>query len=109
MALREVFANARRHNQADLTCGYVCRLLNRLDKQRLRQCTPRRTDPTLGEQPWTTFSSGYVQRSLDQFPKQGSRTPWRLHQNYARDLLSLRYSRLDDGEMAFSNPVPVRV
>ena len=101
------YTNASWTLKADLTCEYVCRLLNRLGKQRLRQCTPRRTDPTLVEQPWTTFSSGYVQRSLDQFPKQGSRTPWRLHQNYARDLLSLRYSRLEDGEMAFSNPVPV--
>ena len=103
------YTNASWTLKADLTCEYVCRLLNRLDKKRLRQCTPRRTDPTLGEQPWTTFSSGYVQRSLDLFPKQGSRTPWRLHQNYARDLLSLRYGRLEDGEMVFTNAVPMPV
>ena len=101
------YTNASWTLKADLTSEYVCRLLNHLDRQRLRQCTPRRTDPTLGEQPWSSFSSGYVQRSLAQFPKQGSRTPWRLHQNYARDLLSLRFSRLDDGEMVFSNPAPL--
>ena len=101
------YTNASWTLKVDLTSEYVCRLLNHLDQQRLRQCTPRRTDPTLGEQPWTHFSSGYVQRSLAQFPKHGSRTPWRLHQNYARDLLSLRFSRLDDGEMVCSNPAPL--
>jgi monooxygenase len=99
------YTNASWTLKADLTCEYVCRLLNHLDKKRLRQCTPRRGDESLGEEPWSSFSSGYVQRALDQFPKQGSRRPWRLHQNYARDLLSLRFSRLEDGEMVFSNPV----
>ncbi len=43
-----------------------------------------------------------MQRSIDQFPKQGSRAPWRLHQNYARDMLSLRRDELEDGELRFS-------
>ena len=47
------------------------------------------------------FTSGYVQRSIGTFPKQGSKTPWRLHQNYAKDLLTLRYGSLDDGALEF--------
>jgi monooxygenase len=59
-------------------------------------------DPSITEEPWIDFSSGYVQRSIAKFPKQGSRTPWRLHQNYALDLLTLRYSPVEDGTMQFS-------
>ena len=98
------YTNASWTLKCDLTCLYVCRLLNHLDVKGLRQCTPRRTDPTVTETPWLDFTSGYVQRTLDQFPKQGSRAPWKLYQNYARDLLSLKFGKVEDGEMAFSNP-----
>ena len=53
--------------------------------------------------PWLDFSSGYVVRALETLPKQGDRPPWRLHQNYALDLVSLRFSALEDGVMEFSN------
>jgi hypothetical protein len=56
-------------------------------------------------QPFLDFTSGYVTRAMAKFPKQGSKAPWRLHQNYARDLLALRYGSVDDG-MVFSNPAP---
>ena len=48
-----------------------------------------------------------VQRSIDKFPKQGSKQPWKLYQNYARDLMALRYGKVDDGVMEFSNRAPV--
>jgi monooxygenase len=38
------------------------------------------------------------------FPKQGTKAPWRLDQNYALDLMNLKYSKVDDGVMEFSNP-----
>ena len=44
-------------------------------------------------------------RSLDKFPKQGVRAPWRLYQNYARDILTLRYGAIEDGALEFSNRV----
>jgi len=99
------YTNASWTLKCDLTCMYVCRLLNHLDRQGLRQCMPVRTDPSLKELPWLDFTSSYVQRAVANFPKQGSRAPWKLYQNYARDLLSLKFSRVDDGEMVFSNPV----
>ena len=34
--------------------------------------------------------------------KQGVEAPWRLHQNYARDLLLLHHGALEDGAMEFS-------
>jgi monooxygenase len=96
------YTNASWTLKCDLTCDYVCRLLNHMTKHRYDQCTPRRVDPSITEEPWINFTSGYVQRSLAKFPKQGSRAPWRLHQNYALDLLTLKYSSVEDGTMQFS-------
>jgi monooxygenase len=98
------YTNASWTLKCDLTCEYVCRLLNHMDRERLRQCTPRRRDPAINEELWIDFSSGYVQRSIAMFPKQGSKAPWRLHQNYALDILALRFGALDDNAMEFSNP-----
>jgi monooxygenase len=100
------YTNASWTLKCDLTCEYVCRLLNRMARTGMRQCTPRNNDPSIGEEPWLDFSSGYVQRSIAMFPKQGNKAPWKLHQNYARDLMNLRFATVDDGVMQFSNPAP---
>ncbi|MSP98172.1 MAG: NAD(P)/FAD-dependent oxidoreductase [Betaproteobacteria bacterium] len=97
------YTNASWTLKCDLTCEYVCRLLNHMQKHGYAQCVPRQNDPTVTEQPWNDFSSGYIVRSRDKFPKQGSKAPWKLRQNYARDLMSLRFGRIDDGVMEFSN------
>ncbi len=97
------YTNASWTLKADLSCEYVCRLLNHMDRSGLRQCTPRR-DASVEEAPLFDFTSGYIQRAADRLPKQGARAPWRLHQNYARDLMALRYGKLEDGAMEFSNP-----
>ncbi|CAA9496385.1 MAG: Monooxygenase, flavin-binding family [uncultured Sphingomonadaceae bacterium] len=94
------YTNASWTLKSDLTCEYVCRLLNHMGKRGLDLCVPRR-DPDAGETPFVDFSSGYIQRALAELPKQGAKKPWRLNQNYALDLVSLRYGRVDDGTMAF--------
>uniref|UniRef100_UPI0035CABD61 flavin-containing monooxygenase n=1 Tax=uncultured Sphingomonas sp. TaxID=158754 RepID=UPI0035CABD61 len=101
------YTNASWTLKADLTCGYVCRLLNTMRKRRVRQATPTLGKSVQVPQPFLDFSSGYVTRAMAKFPKQGSAAPWRLHQNYARDLLALRYGSVDDG-MVFSNPAPAK-
>jgi hypothetical protein len=63
---------------------------------------PRKADPTIEALPALDFSSGYVQRAIAKMPKQGSRRPWRLYQNYALDIVSLRYGKVDDGVMQYS-------
>ncbi len=98
------YTNASWTLKCDLTCEYVCRLLNHMDETGTRQCTPRQTDPSVTPEPWIDFSSGYVQRSIDKFPKQGSKAPWKLYQNYALDIVSLKFGRVEDGVMEFSNP-----
>ncbi|HEY4344707.1 MAG TPA: NAD(P)/FAD-dependent oxidoreductase [Parvibaculum sp.] len=101
------YTNASWTLKCDLTCEYVCRLLNHMDKTGTRQCTPHNADPTVTEEPWLDFSSGYVQRAIGKFPKQGSKAPWKLYQNYALDIVSLKYGKVEDGAMEFSNPKPV--
>ena len=102
------YTNASWTLKCDLTCEYVCRLLNHMERKHFLQCTPRRNDPSVTEQPWVDFSSSYIQRSIGKFPKQGSKRPWRLYQNYALDLLTLKLSAVEDGAMVFSSPPPVR-
>ncbi|MFL5297861.1 MAG: flavin-containing monooxygenase [Phenylobacterium sp.] len=102
------YTNASWTLKCDLTCEYVGRLLNHMQATGLRQATPRNTDPAMERLPWLDFSSGYVQRAMAKFPKQGSKAPWKLHQNYALDLMSLRYAKLEDGALEFSNPAPTQ-
>ena len=96
------YTNASWTLKCDLTCEYVCRLLNHMDEHGYLQCTPVNRDPSVTPEPFIDFTSGYVLRSIDQFPKQGSKSPWRLHQNYPRDILAVRFGRLEDGAMEFS-------
>jgi monooxygenase len=98
------YTNASWTLKCDLTCEYVCRLLNHMKRTGLRQATPVNDDPSVTFEPWLDFSSGYVQRAMAKFPKQGNKTPWKLYQNYAMDLMSLRYAKLDDGVLRFGNP-----
>jgi monooxygenase len=62
--------------------------------------------PEGADLPFLDLASGYVQRSLASLPKQGSRTPWRLHQNYIRDVALMRRGSLDDEGMTFQRRVP---
>ncbi len=101
LAMTFGYTNASWTLKCDLTCGYVCRLLNHMDEHGFVQCTPHNHDGEIAEQPWIDFSSSYVLRAIDRFPKQGSRAPWRLYQNYALDILTLKFGAIEDGTMQF--------
>ena len=95
------YTNASWTLKCDLTSKYVCRLLKHMDTHSFASCVARANDPTLERVPVLDFNSTYVLRVLDQLPSQGSKHPWRLHQNYFKDLSMLRYAKLDDGVMEF--------
>lgn len=95
------YTNASWTLKCDLTCEYVCRLVNYMDKHGYKQCMPRNVDPTVTEVNWLDFTSGYVQRSVAKMPKQGSKRPWKLYQNYALDIVTLRLGKVDDGVMVY--------
>ena len=96
------YTNASWTLKCDLTCEYVCRLLNHMDEHGYAQAMPLEPDPSEPRHPMIDFNSGYVVRSIHKFPKQGDRAPWRLYQNYARDILMLRRGELDDEGIEFS-------
>lgn len=100
------YTNASWTLKADISCEYICRLLKHMDETGTRVCTPR-APGDLAERPFLDMQSGYVQRAQHKFPKQGDRAPWKLKQNYAFDLAMLRYSKLNDGSVEFTNPKPV--
>ena len=104
MAFATGYTNASWTLKADLVCQYVCRVINHLDHVGVRQVTPRAPDPSEPTHPFIDLASGYVMRSVEKFPRQGDRTPWRLHQNYPRDIAMLRYGSLEDEAIEFSNP-----
>lgn len=106
LALSIGYTNASWTLKAELICRYVCRLLNHMTATGTRQCTPRLHGERLDEAPFLDLTSGYVQRSMHLFPKQGTKLPWRLHQNYARDILLLECGSVEDGVMEFGNPAP---
>jgi cation diffusion facilitator CzcD-associated flavoprotein CzcO len=98
------YINASWTLKADLICHYVCRLLNSMDRRGMRQVTPK-TRSEMPAAPFVDkFTPGYIERALANWPKQGSKSPWRVNQNYIRDSFNLKWSTLDDGALEFSNP-----
>jgi len=96
------YTNASWTLRADLSSAYVCRLLNHMDRHGYKECVPRCDNAATEVRPLLGLTSGYVKRGADQFPKQGSKAPWVLRQNYLLDLLSLHFSKVDDDTMVFS-------
>jgi cation diffusion facilitator CzcD-associated flavoprotein CzcO len=99
------YINASWTLRADLICTYVCRLLNHMQKTGSDICTPelRKSDEDMPERPWIdSFTSGYMERSMHKFPRQGDREPWINPQNFKRDKKMFRKSPLEDGAMRFS-------
>ena len=95
------YTNASWTLKADLTAEYLCRLINFMDRKGFTECRPAADGP-IEPTAWLDFTSGYVQRALDRLPRQGTKAPWRVHQNYALDLLAFRFGRIEDGVMRFS-------
>jgi monooxygenase len=103
LAITLGYTNASWTLKCDLTCEYVCRLLNYMDEHGYRQCMPQAPDPSLPREAFLDLMSGYVLRAIDKFPKQGDRAPWRLYQNYPRDVLLLRRGPIVDEGIEFSS------
>jgi cation diffusion facilitator CzcD-associated flavoprotein CzcO len=95
-ALTIGYTNASWTLKADLVAGYVCRLLNHMAAHDYQVVTPVLADPEVDMVPLIDLKSGYVLRSLEKLPKQGPAAPWRLYQNYPRDVYLMRHGPLDD-------------
>lgn len=99
------YVNASWTLRADLTCAYVCRLLNHMTETGTDQAMPRlrRSDRDMPERPWIDdFSAGYLQRMLPLLPRQGDRAPWVNTQRFSEDKKLMGEGPVDDGVMHFT-------
>src|SRR3954452_11383817 len=94
------YTNASWTLKADLINSYVCRLLNHMVAEGYVSATPV-APPEGGRDPFVPLTSGYIQRSIAQLPRQASRAPWRVYQNYFLDRRIMGRGRLDDEGMTF--------
>lgn len=110
MAYTVGYTNASWTLKADLVSEFVCRLLNYMDNNGFDTAVVEHPGSAVAEHPFMDFTPGYVLRSLEELPKQGSRTPWRLNQNYLRDIHLIRRGKVADEGLRFAKkPVAVRV
>lgn len=96
------YVNASWTLKCELIAQHVCRLLNYMDRHSYTQCTPRLADQPIDAEPMMGLTSGYMQRARDIIPRQGTRTPWKMHQNYLSDLVGLRFRSVHGKTMEFT-------
>ena len=87
--------------KADLIADYFCRVVNYMDDKGYDEVIPVNHDPGMAKKSFIDLTSGYISRVKDQLPKQGTKGAWKLHQNYFRDWLSLRASRITAKELQY--------
>ena len=97
------YVNASWTLRADLTCEYVCRLINLMDKKNVSCCEPIDDKSAYGDDELIDFTSGYVQRGLSKMPKQGNKSPWKNYQNYLKDIFAVRLFSIKDSNLNFYN------
>jgi monooxygenase len=87
LALCVGYVNASWTLRSDLTSQYVCRVLRHMRDRGLDVVTAP-APPTPQRRPLLDLTSGYVQRSMDAFPKQGTGGAWLVRQNYVLDRIA---------------------
>ena len=97
------YVNASWTLRADLTCEYVCRLINLMDKKGVSCCEPIDDKNAHGNDRLIDFTSGYFERGLSQMPKQGNKAPWKNYQNYLKDIFAVRIFSIQDSNLSFYN------
>jgi cation diffusion facilitator CzcD-associated flavoprotein CzcO len=102
LALAFGYINASWTLKCDLTARTVCRLLKFMARRGYTSCMPRLSGLDVGRQPMLNFTSSYVRRAEGVLPHQGSRAPWRVHQNYLLDMMVMRFGRVEDGVLEFA-------
>jgi len=85
--------------RADLTCEYVCRLINLMDKKGVKCCEPIDDKSAYGDDQLIDFTSGYFERGLNQMPRQGNKSPWKNYQNYLKDIFAVRLFSIKDSNL----------
>ncbi|WP_029902306.1 flavin-containing monooxygenase [Nocardia brasiliensis] len=88
------YTNASWTLRADLSSRLVCKIINHMDRRGQAAVVPK-PDGDLVEQPLLELTSGYIQRAIGAFPRQGDRRPWKVRQNYLLDSVFTLRTDLD--------------
>jgi len=96
------YTNASWTLKVDITCDYVCRLLEYMAKRGYTRVTPRLDSRPAETEPMFNLNSGYLLRAASRVPKQSTEAPWRNRHNYIADWLATRFARFNDGVMTFA-------
>ncbi|MFM2307669.1 MAG: hypothetical protein RLZZ367_2338 [Bacteroidota bacterium] len=95
------YTNASWTLKSDLSSRYVTKVLNYMDKHNYKVCIPRYDATGNKSEPLLDFNAGYVLRANDKLPKQGNKHPWKVYQNYVRDLISLEWEGANDKSLEY--------
>jgi monooxygenase len=101
-ALAIGYTNASWTLRAELATKYITRLLNYMSSNGYTTCVAPHDPSAATDQGMLNLTSGYVQRGISFMPKQGARSPWRVHQNYILDLAQMGYGKVTDQALVFS-------
>lgn len=88
------YTNASWTLRADLTSRLVCKVIAHADRRGYDAVVPQ-PQAELIEHPLLDLASGYIQRSIGDFPRQGDRHPWKVRQNYLLDSATTMRTNLD--------------
>ncbi|GAB2711431.1 flavin-containing monooxygenase [Nocardia thraciensis] len=98
------YTNASWTLKADLAAEYFCRLLNHMREHDYGtfEVVPEPGDISSQSLMGGALTSGYITRGDAVMPRQGTRGPWKVINNYFRDRALLRKGPLEDGVMRFA-------
>ena len=96
------YTNASWTLKCDLNCHFVTKVLNHMHKNKHTICVPIFDPNKIKTERLLDFDAGYILRANDILPKQGSKKPWKVYQNYIKDLFSLKYGKVKDGYLEYS-------
>ncbi len=95
------YTNASWTLKCNLNCQFTVKLLNFMERKRYAVCTPRFDSKLFGSEPFIHSKAGFIKRAVAVLPKQGSKHPWKVYQNYARDYLSLKLESVNNKHLEF--------
>ncbi|MDX1496338.1 MAG: NAD(P)/FAD-dependent oxidoreductase [Salinisphaeraceae bacterium] len=103
------YINASWTLKVDIAADYICRLINHMDEKGYDKVVPDSQGAEKSEDTvFGALSSGYVQRAANSMPRQGLSGPWRVSQNYVRDVPMLRFAPIEDEHLRFDDAKPAK-
>lgn len=95
------YTNASWTLKCDLNCFFVTRVLNYMKERNFATCIPEFDYENLQTERLLDFDANYILRAENILPKQGSKAPWKVYQNYVKDVFALKYGSITDKYLVY--------